>query len=330
MTPESAIFSRKGLLLRRDVYTSAPEYSAGDNIDITNNVISGRDWTDVIESAVANIPQPDLSDYYKKNETSSKEELSAAFDNCCTGCSEYSGGKNIDITDHLVSVTGRKTLQIKRPLTIDQDTSSFTIGIDDSNYTGNDANMSASFVVGEIDNSKVANYQISIYRPSVGTTGYNLHVENELHNSADFTLIPRKNEKGWLSYNSGHIEVVPAPDSDVHYTLYKKYDYNNSRNTSKQQAIYLSESAYNVRGWVSVMPENGGASIMPLSAGETDYATYTGSWDKVNNNINNVNLPRNSYTFIPFAFTADYPIVAIGIKGNGQVITGHAYVETIK
>ena len=171
MTPESAIFSRNGLLLRRDVYTSAPEYSAGDNIDITNQVISGRDWTNVIESAVANIPQPDLSDYYKKNETSSKEELSAAFDNCCSGCSAYSGGQNIDITEHVVSVTGRKTLKIKRPLTIDQDASSFTIGIDDSNYTGNNANMSASFVLGGIDNSKVANYQISINRPAVGTTG---------------------------------------------------------------------------------------------------------------------------------------------------------------
>ena len=330
MTPESAIFSRNGLLLRRDVYTSAPEYSAGDNIDITNQVISGRDWTDVIESAVANIPQPDLSDYYKKNETSSKEELSAAFDNCCSGCSAYSGGQNIEISDHVVSVTGRKTLKIKRPLTIDQDASSFTIGIDDSNYTGNNANMSASFVLGGIDNSKVSNYQISINRPAVGTTGYNLHVENELHNSADFTLIPRKNEKGWLTYNSGHIEVVQAPDGDVHYTLYKNYNYNDKRNTSKQQAIYLSEPVYNVRGWVSVMPENGGASIMPLSAGETDYITYTGSWDKVSNNINNYNLPTNSYTFIPFAWSADYPIVAIGIKGNGQVVTGHAYVETIK
>ena len=330
MTPESAIFSRNGLLLRRDVYTSAPEYSAGDNIDITNNVISGRDWTDVIKSAVADIPQPDLSDYYKKNETSSKEELSAAFDNCCSGCSAYSGGKNIDITDHVVSVTGRKTLQIKRPLTIDKDTSSFTIGFDDSNYTGNNANMSASFVIGGIDNSKVANYQISIDRPAVGTTGYNLHVENELHNTADFTLIPYKNEKGWLTYNSGHIEVVQAPDNEVHYTLSKKYKYDNNRNTSKQHVISLSESAYNIRGWVSVMPENGGVSIMPLSAGQADTATYTGSWDKVSNNINNINLPKNSYTFIPFAWTTDYPIVAIGIKGNGQVFTGHAYVETIK
>ena len=92
----------------------------------------------------------------------------------------------------------------------------------------------------------------------------------------------------------------------------------------------MSEPAYNVRGWVSVMPENGGASIMPLKAGETDYINYTGNWDKVSNNINNSNLPRNSYTFIPFAWTTDYPIVAIGIKGNGEVDIGHAFVETIK
>lgn len=117
---------------------------------------------------------------------------------------------------------------------------------------------------------------------------------------------------------------------DVHYNLYKNYAVNIGSNTSKQEVLFLSQSAYNVRGWVSVMPENGGASIMPLSAGQTDIYTYSGSWDKVSNNINNYNLPTNSYTFIPFAWTTDYPIVAIGIKGNGVVNTGHAFVETIK
>jgi hypothetical protein len=329
MTPESAIFSRNGLLLRRDVYTSAPEYSAGDNIDITNHVISGRDWTDVIESAVSSIPQPDLSNYYEKNETSSKEELSAAFDNCCSGCVPYSGERNIDITDHVVSVTGRKTLKIKRPLTIDQDTSSFTIGID-TGFAGDDNVMSASFALGGPDMSKVNEMVFSVTRPSHDVTGNNLHVKNEMGVERDFTMIPHTDENGILMYNSGHIDVVECPDGDVHYTLYKNYAVNNGSNTSKQQVLFLSESAYNVRGWVSVMPENGGATIMPLSAGETDYVTYTGSWDKVYNNINNYNLPNNSYTFIPFAFTADYPIVAIGIKGNGAVYTGHGYVETIK
>lgn len=329
MTPESAIFSRNGLLLRRDVYTSAPEYTAGDNIDITNHVISGRDWTDVIESAVSSIPQPDLSNYYEKNETSSKEELSAAFDNCCSGCVPYSGERNIDITDHVVSVTGRKTLKIKRPLTIDQDTSSFTIGIDTA-FAGDDNVMSASFALGSPDMSKVNEMIFSVTRPSHDVTGNNLHVKNEQGVERDFTMIPHSDENGILMYNSGHIDVIECPDGDVHYTLYKNYANSYGGNTSKQQVIYLSESAYNVRGFVSVMPENGGATIMPLSAGETDYVTYTGSWDKIYNNINNYNLPNNSYTFIPFAFTADYPIVAIGIKGNGAVYTGHGYVETIK
>ena len=357
MTPESAIFSRNGLLLRRDVYTSAPEYTAGDNIDITNHVISGRDWTDLIESAVSSIPQPDLSNYYQKNETSSKEELSAAFDNCCSGCSAYSGGQNIDITEHVVSVTGRKTLKIKRPLTIDQDTSSFTIGIDGSGF-GDKNIISAAFplnndelttgapfddpelngipigtpVISKVNEVMFSAVPVDTDYNNVGDEvfAYNMHVKNEQGIERDFSLIPSAAESGILMYKSGHIDVVEAPDGDVHYTLYKNYAVNNGSNTSKQNVLFLSQSAYNVRGWVSVMPELGGASIMPLSAGQTDMYTYTGSWDKSTNNINNYNLPSNTYTFIPFAWTADYPIVAIGIKGNGAVYTGHAYVETIK
>lgn len=91
-------------------------YSAGANIDITDHVISGKDWTDEISAASANAVNeavsqiPDvsqfltkssadtlyypltsnpsgyltahqsLSDYYQKNETSSKQEISDALD----------------------------------------------------------------------------------------------------------------------------------------------------------------------------------------------------------------------------------------------------------
>lgn len=91
-------------------------YSAGPNIDITDHVVSGKDWTDEISAASANAVNeavsqiPDvsqfltkssadtlyypltsnpsgyltahqsLSDYYKKNETSSKQEISDALD----------------------------------------------------------------------------------------------------------------------------------------------------------------------------------------------------------------------------------------------------------
>lgn len=77
------------------------EYSAGENINITNHVISGKDWSAEIASATSGkldatafnsgdfypmtgnpsgfITGVDLSNYYQKNETSSKEEISAAL-----------------------------------------------------------------------------------------------------------------------------------------------------------------------------------------------------------------------------------------------------------
>lgn len=77
------------------------EYSAGENINITNYVISGKDWSAEIKNATTGkldatafnsgdfypmtgnpsgfITGVDLSNYYQKNETSSKEEISAAL-----------------------------------------------------------------------------------------------------------------------------------------------------------------------------------------------------------------------------------------------------------
>jgi len=133
------------------------EYTAGDNIDITNHVISGKDWSTEIENATTGkldatafnsgdfypmtgnpsgfitgvdltpyqektgmtayqpvgdyysasnpsgfITGVDLSNYYEKNETSSKEEISAALENAGH---EYSGIAPIDVnnTTHQIS-----------------------------------------------------------------------------------------------------------------------------------------------------------------------------------------------------------------------------------
>ena len=194
-------------------------------------------------------------------------------------------------------------------------------------------NVKFSKVIGGIDMSD-ANLKIEMTKITNphSIQFYTLNIKNENNNEEKFALVPLNEQGGFLyKMEEGPIVVKEIPSAgDVHYNLYKKYAVNITSNTFKKNVISLSEPAYNVRGWVSVMPENGGASIMPLKAGETDYINYTGNWDKVSNNINNINLPKNSYTFIPFAFTADYPIVAIGIKGNGEVAIGHAFVETIK
>ena len=101
----------------QDVMQMIPDYSAGPNIDITNNTISGRDWTADIESAISSVSGDyypmtgnpsgfltavDLSNYYQKNETSSKEEISAAIE-AIPGAVDYSAGANINITNHVVS-----------------------------------------------------------------------------------------------------------------------------------------------------------------------------------------------------------------------------------
>lgn len=109
-------------------------YSAGANIDITDHIVSGRDWTSMIEDASANAASqiPDvslfltkssadtlyyplnsnpsgfltahqsLSNYYQKNETSSKQEIQAALE-AIPGAVDYSAGQNINITNHIIS-----------------------------------------------------------------------------------------------------------------------------------------------------------------------------------------------------------------------------------
>ena len=62
---------------------STTEYSAGDNIDITDNVISGKSWANEITSASA----------YAYSQATA--QIPATI--------EYSAGNNIDITNHVVS-----------------------------------------------------------------------------------------------------------------------------------------------------------------------------------------------------------------------------------
>lgn len=62
---------------------STTEYSAGENIDISNHVVSGKDWTNNITAASA---------YAYEQATA---QMPAAV--------EYSAGENIDITNHIVS-----------------------------------------------------------------------------------------------------------------------------------------------------------------------------------------------------------------------------------
>lgn len=97
-------------------------YSAGDNIAITeDNVISGKDWTGEIASAVEPkldtsafsavsgdfLQSGDLNNYYTKEETNTY--VNSAVGSATSGkldasaYHEYSAGANIDVTDYTIS-----------------------------------------------------------------------------------------------------------------------------------------------------------------------------------------------------------------------------------
>lgn len=70
-------------------------YSAGDNIDVTDHIISGRDWTDVIQSAMSSV------NVSSKLDTSAFNLYSAAHSG--DDVTPYSAGSNINISDHVIS-----------------------------------------------------------------------------------------------------------------------------------------------------------------------------------------------------------------------------------
>lgn len=97
-------------------------YSAGDNIAITeDNVISGKDWSGEIASAVSSkldtsafsavsgdfLQSGDLNNYYTKEETNtyvnSAVSASTSGKLDASAYHEYSAGSNIDITDYTIS-----------------------------------------------------------------------------------------------------------------------------------------------------------------------------------------------------------------------------------
>lgn len=86
--------------------TAEVDYSAGANIDITDHIVSGKDWTDDITAASANAYNEAVN-----NITAVNSADSATYDNLgreitstyLTAEVEYSAGDNIDITNHVVS-----------------------------------------------------------------------------------------------------------------------------------------------------------------------------------------------------------------------------------
>ena len=92
---------------KKVVYTSATEnwdvtpYSAGQNINITNHTISGKDWTDTIEEASANAVTTVENKFNGENGTIT------AYGTSSFANDKYTAGDGLALNDHQFYVSGK-------------------------------------------------------------------------------------------------------------------------------------------------------------------------------------------------------------------------------
>ena len=92
---------------KKVVYTSATEnwdvtpYSAGKNINITNHTISGKDWTDTIKDASANVVTTVENRFNGENGTIT------AYGTSSFANDKYTAGEGLALNDHQFYVSGK-------------------------------------------------------------------------------------------------------------------------------------------------------------------------------------------------------------------------------
>ena len=100
--PYSAISGSDNIItgINGSALSAGLTYTAGPNIKITDNEISGKDWTDEISDASANAVNEAINNITAVSFANSASAIttSAGWD-----VQEYSAGVNIDITNHVIS-----------------------------------------------------------------------------------------------------------------------------------------------------------------------------------------------------------------------------------
>jgi hypothetical protein len=145
-------------------------YSAGDNINITNNVISGKDWNGEISAA-----------------SSILNQMIASGDNVA-----YSAGNNIDVTNHVISgkdwtneIASSTSGKLDTSWTAGKDVTPYSAGanIDVTNHviSGKDWNDT----IDEHIASAISGIEVPSSKPVSGTSGIKIE---ETENSVIFSI----------------------------------------------------------------------------------------------------------------------------------------------
>ena len=269
------------------------EYSAGDNINITNHVISGKDWSSEIENATTGkldasafnsgdfypmtgnpsgfitgvdltpyqektgmtayqsagdyysasnpsgfITGVDLSNYYEKNETSSKEELSAALSGLTAETIDLSAGEGISIVESADKVV--------------------------ISCTATGAGFDPTYISAQIDN-KLDKSESANYYPMTGNPSGFLTAHQSLTNY--YTKTDIQNQSGNYYPMTGN----PSGFLTAHQSLSNYYTKNDT--SSKQQiSAALADAGHEYTGIAPIGVNNNtyqiSAETWSLSAGD--------------------------------------------------------------
>ena len=263
-------------------------YSAGANIDITNHVVSGKDWSSEISDASANAVNEAVNTITAVEFANSASALttSAGWD-----VTEYTAGANIDITNHVVSGKDWTTeIQNASSYAVDQATAQMPVAIEYS--AGANINITNHVVSGKNwsnDITGASSYAYNQATAQIPNTANLPYVQNTALNIDNGSITSIS------SYNVGHPQVPVSGESGIYLT-------------KKNGTVYIGYSGAG---------GGGGGGELPQSAIEA-IETVTGSSATWNNTTNTVSNNSGAWGTVS-TLSADISYMS-GVIGNVEVL----------
>ena len=174
-------------------------YSAGNNINITNHVISGKDWSSVISNAVS--PKLDTTTFNSYTANHASDDVTP-----------YSGGAGISVSNHLISCTGEITPY----------SAGANINVTNHVISGKDwTNTITSATSGKLDTSTFNTYSGSHSADdnTPYSAGANINITNHVISGKDWTstinssISSKLDTSTYNSYTAAHVNDDNTPYS---------------------------------------------------------------------------------------------------------------------
>ena len=226
--------------------TEGQAYSAGDNINITNNVISGKDWTSEISAA-----------------SSILNQMIASGDNVA-----YSAGNNIDVTNHVIS--GKDWSNEINAATSGKLDTSWTAGKDFTPYSGASGIQVQNHVIsitGDVGKTYSAGNNIDITNDVISGRDWTNTIDEHIASAISSVDIPSAKPVSGASgikIEETFDKVIFSISGDVGHTY------------SAGANINITNDVISGKDWTNDISSNVQTAISSWSAGQTFGKVYSG------------------------------------------------------